>query len=65
MCSVDNGVIWYCLGLKEVIEFDGVVCSLVVDFLDFVWVLVGVDVGICLSIDGGVYFKCIVLFVDD
>lgn len=56
LCSNDKGKSWYCLGLGEFIEFDGIVCLLVVDFLCLLWVYVGVDCGVCLSDDVGVYW---------
>lgn len=55
--SVDDGATWHRLGLKEAIEFDGVVRSLAVDPGDPSRVLVGADCGICLSTDGGAHFS--------
>ncbi len=55
--SVDDGATWHRLGLKEAIEFDGVVRSLAVDPKDPQRVFAGADVGICLSTDGGAHFK--------
>ncbi|WP_297908639.1 glycosyl hydrolase [Thiomonas sp.] len=55
--SVDDGVSWHRLGLKEAIEFDGVVRSLAVDPADPSRVLAGADSGICLSTDGGAHFR--------
>lgn len=55
--SVDDGATWHRLGLKEAIEFDGVVRSLAVDPGDPTRVLAGADCGICLSIDGGAHFS--------
>jgi photosystem II stability/assembly factor-like uncharacterized protein len=54
--SVDDGATWHRLGLKEAIEFDGVVRSLAVDPSNPARVLVGADCGICLSTDGGAHF---------
>jgi len=54
--SVDNGATWHRLGLKEAIEFDGVVRSLAVDPSNPARVLAGADVGLCLSDDGGAHF---------
>lgn len=55
--SVDDGATWHRLGLKEAIEFDGVVRSLAVDPADPSRVFAGADAGICLSTDGGSRFK--------
>lgn len=55
--SVDDGATWHRLGLKEAIEFDGVVRSLAVDPQDPKRVFAGADTGICLSTDGGAHFK--------
>lgn len=55
--SADDGATWHRLGLKEAIEFDGTVRSLAVDPLDSSRVLAGADVGLCVSVDGGVHFK--------
>lgn len=55
--SVDDGATWHRLGLKEAIEFDGVVRSLAVDPSDPARVLAGADVGMCISLDGGGHFK--------
>lgn len=63
--SVDNGATWHRLGLKEAIEFDGVVRSLAVDPSDPSRVLAGADAGICLSTDGGAHFKRIASPADD
>jgi photosystem II stability/assembly factor-like uncharacterized protein len=57
--SVDNGASWHRLGLKEAIEFDGVVRSVVVHPNDPSIVLAGADCGICLSKDGGAHFSLI------
>lgn len=54
--SVDDGATWHRLGLKEAIEFDGVVRSLAVDPSDPTRVLAGADCGICISTDGGAHF---------
>ena len=43
--SVDNGATWHRLGLKEAIEFDGVVRSLAVDPSDPARVLDGQGLG--------------------
>lgn len=55
--SADGGATWHRLGLKEAIEFDGVVRSLAVDPADPCRVFAGADAGICLSTDGGAHFK--------
>ncbi|WP_227816288.1 WD40/YVTN/BNR-like repeat-containing protein [Nitrogeniibacter aestuarii] len=55
--SVDDGATWHRLGLKEAIEFDGVVRALAVDPSDPKRVLAGADVGMCLSTDGGAHFS--------
>ncbi|GAA6140952.1 glycosyl hydrolase [Hydrogenophaga sp. 5NK40-0174] len=55
--SVDNGTSWHRLGLKEAIEFDGVVRSLAVDPSDPSRVLAGADAGLCISLNGGAHFK--------
>jgi photosystem II stability/assembly factor-like uncharacterized protein len=55
--SVDDGASWHRLGLKEAIEFDGVVRSLAVDPGDPARVFAGADAGICLSRDGGAHFE--------
>lgn len=55
--SVDDGATWHRLGLKEAIEFDGVVRSLAVDPGDATRVFAGADAGICLSRDGGAHFE--------
>ena len=54
--SVDDGATWHRLGLKEAIEFDGIVRCLAVDPSDPARVLAGADAGICLSTDGGAHF---------
>lgn len=55
--SVDNGASWHRLGLKEAIEFDGVVRSIAVDPAHPERVLAGADAGLCLSEDGGAHFR--------
>ena len=55
--SVDDGASWHRLGLKEAIEFDGVVRSLAVDPSEPARILVGADVGMCISTDGGAHFS--------
>ncbi len=55
--SIDDGTTWHRLGLKESIEFDGVVRALAVDPSDPSRVLAGADSGISLSTDGGAHFK--------
>ncbi|MDP1907049.1 MAG: hypothetical protein Q8K85_02020, partial [Hyphomicrobium sp.] len=50
--SVDDGATWHRLGLKEAIEFDGVVRSLAVHPSDPSRILAGADAGLCLSTDG-------------
>ncbi len=54
--SNDDGTTWHRLGLKEAIEFDGVVRSVLVDPHDPVRVFAGADVGLCVSADGGAHF---------
>jgi photosystem II stability/assembly factor-like uncharacterized protein len=54
--SVDDGATWHRLGLKEAIEFDGVVRALAVDPGDPARVYAGADAGICMSTDGGAHF---------
>lgn len=55
--SSDDGATWHRLGLKEAIEFDGVVRALLVDPRNPERIFAGADAGICLSEDGGVHFK--------
>lgn len=55
--SIDDGTTWHRLGLKEAIEFDGVVRSLAVDPANPARVLAGADAGMCLSTDGGAHFS--------
>ncbi|SKA41777.1 hypothetical protein SAMN02745126_06525 [Enhydrobacter aerosaccus] len=57
--SVDDGATWHRLGLKEAIEFDGVVRSVVVHPQDPSIVLAGADGGLCISKDGGAHFSLI------
>ena len=57
--SVDDGATWHRLGLKEAIEFDGVVRCLAVHPADPSRVLAGADAGLCLSTDGGAHFSLI------
>lgn len=54
--SIDDGATWHRLGLKEAIEFDGTVRCLAVDPADSAHILVGADVGLCQSTDGGAHF---------
>jgi len=55
--SADNGATWHRLGLKEAIEFDGVVRSLAVCPQDPKRIYAGADAGICVSNDGGLHFE--------
>jgi photosystem II stability/assembly factor-like uncharacterized protein len=55
--SVDDGASWHRLGLKESIEFDGVVRSLAVDPRDPKRIYAGADSGISVSTDGGAHFS--------
>jgi len=55
--SADAGASWHRLGLREAIEFDGVVRCLQVDPSDPARVFAGADAGICLSTDGGAHFR--------
>lgn len=55
--SVDDGATWHRLGLREAIEFDGVVRSLAVDPSDPARVFAGADAGMCFSTDGGAHFS--------
>ncbi len=55
--SADDGATWHRLGLKEAIEFDGVVRCLLVDPRDPSRIFAGADAGICLSEDGGLHFR--------
>ncbi len=54
--SVDDGATWHRLGLKEAIEFDGVVRSVAVHPRDPKVILAGADAGLCISNDGGAHF---------
>lgn len=51
--SSDDGASWHRLGLRQPIEFDGVVRSLVLDPRDSRTVYAGADVGLCRSDDVG------------
>ena len=53
----DGGRTWHRLGLKEAIEFDGVVRALAVDPSDPARVYAGADVGLCASDDGGAHWR--------
>ncbi|MGJ7530630.1 WD40/YVTN/BNR-like repeat-containing protein [Variovorax sp. GB1P17] len=55
--SADDGASWHRLGLKEAIEFDGVVRCLLVDPSDPRRIFAGADAGICLSDDAGAHFR--------
>jgi photosystem II stability/assembly factor-like uncharacterized protein len=55
--SNDDGRTWHRLGLKEPIEFDGVVRSLAVDPADPARIFAGADCGLCLSEDGGAHWR--------
>lgn len=55
--SADNGTSWHRLGLKEAIEFDGVVRSLLVDPSEPARIYAGADCGLCVSDDGGTHFR--------
>ncbi|NLY65199.1 MAG: glycosyl hydrolase [Alcaligenaceae bacterium] len=57
--SADNGTTWHRLGLKEAIEFDGVVRCLAVDPSNPKRIFAGADSGICVSEDGGEHFALI------
>ena len=57
--TVDDGASWHRLGLKEAIEFDGVVRSLTVHPTEPSQILAGADVGLCMSKDGGAHFSLI------
>jgi len=57
--SVDDGASWHRLGLKEAIEFDGVVRSVVVHPHDPKTILAGADSGLCISTDGGAHFSLV------
>lgn len=55
--SNDDGRTWHRLGLKEPIEFDGVVRSLAVDPQRPERVYAGADCGLCISDDGGAHWR--------
>jgi photosystem II stability/assembly factor-like uncharacterized protein len=57
--SVDDGASWHRLGLKEAIEFDGVVRGLAVHPTDPRVILAGADAGLCMSTDGGAHFSLV------
>ncbi|HJV71681.1 glycosyl hydrolase [Ideonella sp.] len=55
--SNDEGKTWHRLGLKEAIEFDGVVRALAVDPTNPKRVYAGADAGLCVSEDGGAHWR--------
>lgn len=55
--SNDDGGTWHRLGLKEAIEFDGVVRALAVDPTRPERVYAGADCGLCISDDGGAHWR--------
>lgn len=55
--SNDDGKTWHRLGLKEAIEFDGVVRALAVDPERPNRVYAGADAGLCISDDGGAHWR--------
>ena len=55
--SNDDGRSWHRLGLKEAIEFDGVVRALAVDPRRPERVYAGADAGLCISDDGGAHWR--------
>lgn len=55
--SNDDGRTWHRLGLKEAIEFDGVVRALAVDPERPERVYAGADCGLCISDDGGAHWR--------
>jgi photosystem II stability/assembly factor-like uncharacterized protein len=55
--SNDDGTTWHRLGLKEAIEFDGVVRALAVDPGQPRRVYAGADCGLCISDDGGAHWR--------
>jgi photosystem II stability/assembly factor-like uncharacterized protein len=55
--SNDDGATWHRLGLKEAIEFDGVVRALAVDPSRPERVYAGADCGLCISDDGGAHWR--------
>ncbi|AEA60168.1 WD40/YVTN/BNR-like repeat-containing protein [Burkholderia gladioli] len=54
--SNDNGGTWHRLGLKEPIEFDGIVRALAVDPANPARIYAGADAGLCISDDGGAHW---------
>lgn len=55
--SNDDGNTWHRLGLKEAIEFDGVVRALAVDPTEPTRIYAGADAGLCISDDGGAHWR--------
>lgn len=55
--SNDDGRSWHRLGLKEAIEFDGVVRALAVDPQRPERLYAGADAGLCISDDGGAHWR--------
>jgi photosystem II stability/assembly factor-like uncharacterized protein len=55
--SNDGGGTWHRLGLKEAIEFDGVVRALAVDPTNPRRIYAGADAGFCISDDGGAHWR--------
>ena len=55
--SNDDGKSWHRLGLKEAIEFDGIVRALAVDPTRPERVYAGADCGLCISDDGGAHWR--------
>ena len=55
--SNDDGQTWHRLGLKEAIEFDGVVRALAVHPSRPERVYAGADCGLCISDDGGAHWR--------
>lgn len=55
--SNDDGKTWHRLGLREAIEFDGVVRALAVDPTRPERVYAGADCGVCISDDGGAHWR--------
>jgi photosystem II stability/assembly factor-like uncharacterized protein len=55
--SNDDGGTWHRLGLKEAIEFDGVVRALAVDPRQPQRIFAGADCGLCISDDGGAHWR--------
>jgi photosystem II stability/assembly factor-like uncharacterized protein len=60
----DDGRTWHRLGLREPIEFDGVVRALAVDPTDPARIYAGADCGLCASDDGGASWRRIASPVD-